>query len=201
VIFRPRLANLVVAGKKTQTRRAVKDGERDCRYRPGREYAVQPGRGKPARGRIAILAVKSQRLADITFDEARAEGFRSRDEFFDYWRELHGDVDQDLVVWAIAFRLVDDPPRLLHRDSSHGYTTDTRQALEEEQEAISEEEQRELTREAHERDRKRWETDKSELLEAIEKAKDNPAVRRFSHMLSQMEQRVERIDRNLKQAA
>jgi hypothetical protein len=82
-----------------------------------------------------------------------------------------------------------------------GYTTDTRQALEEEQEAISEEEQRELTREAHERDRKRWETDKSELLEAIEKAKDNPAVRRFSHMLSQMEQRVERIDRNLKQAA
>jgi hypothetical protein len=161
VIFRPRLANLVVAGKKTQTRRAVKDGERDCRYRPGREYAVQPGRGKPARGRIAILAVKSQRLADITFDEARAEGFRSRDEFFDYWRELHGDVDQDLVVWAIAFRLVDDPPRLLHRDSSHGYTTDTRQALEEEQEAISEEEQRELTREAHERDRKRWETDKS----------------------------------------
>lgn len=45
VIFRPELARKIIRGEKTMTRRPIKPGETTCRYRPGRDYAVQPGRG------------------------------------------------------------------------------------------------------------------------------------------------------------
>lgn len=120
MIFRPELVRKIAAGKKTQTRRPVKAGEAQCRYRPGRDYAVQPGRGKPARFRIQVLAVKSTTLGAITFEEAKAEGFRTRDEFLDYWRELYGDVDEDQMVWAIAFVRIGDTPRLMAARAGQG---------------------------------------------------------------------------------
>ncbi|MFA4974630.1 MAG: ASCH domain-containing protein [bacterium] len=59
----------VLDGTKTQTRR--------LRAQPpyvGRTYAVQPGRGKPAVGRIRITAIRQQRVQDITAEDALAEG-------------------------------------------------------------------------------------------------------------------------------
>ena len=62
MIFKPELAEKVLAGEKTETRRVVKDGEVECRYVPGRDYAVQPGRGKRAIGRIYITDVRREKL-------------------------------------------------------------------------------------------------------------------------------------------
>lgn len=118
MIFRPELARLIVRGKKTQTRRPLrrppmsewkvsrKTGRRRrrapwrevtidgqafvaCRYEAGRSYAVQPGRTKAADARIVVTSVECQRVGAITFDAARAEGFRTTSEFKAYWTRLY----------------------------------------------------------------------------------------------------------------
>jgi len=93
----------VLDGTKTQTRRPVKAGEDliggdvgqptrvhsgghsaathrmirpGARFVTGKTYAVQPGRGKKAVGRIRITKIRQERLQDIAlhFDDIRAEG-------------------------------------------------------------------------------------------------------------------------------
>lgn len=123
MIFKPELVALVLKGKKTATRR-IANGRDACRYRVGRDYAVQPGRGKPQVARITITDVERQALRQLTFDDAIAEGFRTRAEFARYWMRLHelgyepsgATADQlldhwierhgDTQVWAIRFELV-----------------------------------------------------------------------------------------------
>lgn len=89
MIFRPELVRQILDGRKTQTRRLVEDGK-SCRYVRGQAYAVQPGRGKPASARILVTSVDRQVLKQLSFEDARAEGFRTRDDFYAYWRTLHG---------------------------------------------------------------------------------------------------------------
>lgn len=91
---------LVLSGRKTQTRRVQRP-----RMAVGHSYAVQPGRGKKSLGRIFVLDIREERLGDISAGDARAEGYRSREEFFESWRTIHGSVDLDAPVWVIEFRL------------------------------------------------------------------------------------------------
>ena len=121
MIFRPELVKQILAGKKTMTRRPVKPGELACRYKPGRVYGVQLGRGRPTHMtgeeplRITILEVRQEHLGEITLPDARREGFRTTQEFKDYWRGLYGTFDLELPVWVIGFARGDvtDRPRLL----------------------------------------------------------------------------------------
>ena len=105
MIFRPELARKIIRGEKTMTRRPIKPGEKHCRYQEGRDYAVQPGSGKPESCRILILTVEGQALGDLTYRDARAEGFKTRQDFQAYWAGLHGYYDPGMPVWAIRFRL------------------------------------------------------------------------------------------------
>jgi uncharacterized protein YhfF len=123
VIFRPELARQIRNGQKTMTRRLVENGE-PCRYRPGKHYAVQPGRGQAAVCRIAIESVRQERVGDITFADARAEGFQTTEEFKAYWVAIHdkawlavenamldsADNDEDVVldrdVWILRRSLI-----------------------------------------------------------------------------------------------
>jgi hypothetical protein len=111
VIFKPELAERILRGEKTQTRRIPSDNPRSPwfdagrSFTPGRTYAIQPGRSKPSVGRVEILAVSREVLGSIVPGDAEAEGFSNREEFFDYWRRLHGDIDLDAEVWALRFRL------------------------------------------------------------------------------------------------
>lgn len=157
MIFRPGLVRLIAAGKKTATRRVVKPGEERCAYRIGRSYAVQIGRGKPAVLRVVIAAVEPQRLGDLTYDDARAEGYRTRADLAHTWMVSHDqgytDDDRDdddtatltrwerrhgdTPVWAITFTLdTAESVRLLHRRSEHGYTTRREDALSDEPEGV-----------------------------------------------------------------
>lgn len=116
MIFQPELVKQILAGRKTMTRRPVKDGETSCRYRPGRVYAVQQGRGKAATTRITILGEpRQERLGDISLDDARREGFRTREEFREYWAGLYGSHDPERLVWVLSFAKGDctDRPHLL----------------------------------------------------------------------------------------
>ena len=88
MIFTPQLARAVADGRKTQTRRTVK-ADKPCRYKEGHDYAVQPGRGKPAICRLNVLEVREEPLGDITHRDAKAEGFRNTAAFKAYWVRLH----------------------------------------------------------------------------------------------------------------
>jgi hypothetical protein len=116
--------DLVLSGRKTQTSRlvtpddsaergsdgrieAVKTGGRD-KYRVGKTYAVQPARGKPAVARIRLLGIARKRVSDTTTAEAKAEGFVSREAFFETWRAIHGAGKLDAEVWLLTFELAED---------------------------------------------------------------------------------------------
>lgn len=88
MIFRSELVRAIARGAKTQTRRPVK-GDQPCRYKVGKSVAVQPGRGRPAALRIVITAVRQEPVGEITFEDARAEGFRTPTEFRLAWVAIH----------------------------------------------------------------------------------------------------------------
>lgn len=155
MIFRQQLVRAILAGRKTVTRRMQKPGERDCRYRPGRAYAVQPGRTKAAVARILIVDARLEQLAALTYQDARREGFDTQRDFFDYWLELHGHVDPDQPVWRLSFQLQADTPRFLTpaarpHGTVRGYTTNERDALEL-VEVVPDDAQLYLTEQAHDR--------------------------------------------------
>lgn len=110
MIFQPDHAKLIRRAAKTQTRRPVK-GERtvttrrahgrikarvqrppetSCPYKIGHAYAVQEGAGKPQSARIVVTNTRRERLGDITFEDARAEGFVNRVDFALWWLDAHG---------------------------------------------------------------------------------------------------------------
>lgn len=110
MIFKPHLAEQVLDGRKTQTRRPMspKEGspwyEGGCKLKAGESYAVQPGRSKHALGRVVVTAVRSEMLGEITDADAQREGFDDRAAFLAYWRELYGE-DANLLdrVWVVSF--------------------------------------------------------------------------------------------------
>ncbi len=111
MIFRPELAKKVLSGGKTVTRRRLvhRDGK-PIRYREGRQYAVQPGRGQKHVGHICVIKVWEEKLKEIGTEAAQAEGFLfaravggPEDSFMLYWMSLHGGWDPEEVVAVIRF--------------------------------------------------------------------------------------------------
>lgn len=160
MIFKPELAKKVRMGAKTMTRRPIKDTDWDntlsrytCRYKPGRAYAIQPGRGKPSIGRLTVLEVHRETVGQITFKDAKREGFATTDEFKEYWAAMYGGTfNPDTEVWVISFRLGDWTEKSQHRllaatPSAPGgdYTTEPGLALKGEPEAVTETEQAQIT--------------------------------------------------------
>lgn len=148
MIFKPELVRLIHQGKKTMTRRPAKPEpgstwyEGGCKIKPGRVYGAQPGRAKPAALRVTVTDVHLERLGDISLDDARREGFKTREEFFAYWEQLYGRVNLDLQVWVVEFVKGDvtDRPRLLaaRPGAPHGdYVEDPARAMRGEPEAVS----------------------------------------------------------------
>jgi hypothetical protein len=108
---------LVLAGKKTQTRRIVKlddlfthttanmwkfypEQAKACPYtsvsRGGRKiycinktYAVQPARNQKAIARIEIKTIRREDVRNINLKDVTAEGFASHREFLKVWCEMH----------------------------------------------------------------------------------------------------------------
>lgn len=109
-MFRPELAALVMSGEKTVTRRLASDNPRspwwreECKFKPGNDYAIQPGRGIPAIGRATVVSVRLERLGDIDGREAEAEGFRDLTEFVSAFTAINRFYDPDVQVWRVELR-------------------------------------------------------------------------------------------------
>lgn len=155
--FRPQLIDAIARQRKTQTRRLVVAGESECRWRKGRSYGVRAPGGNVSI-RVVVTDVRRERLGDLTFEDARAEGFRSRDEFFEYWEDLHGELPLDFPVWVITFVLDrGHHSRLLARSPERGepYVESPHHALRDEGEAPEEWRTDDWADEARQRDDER----------------------------------------------
>jgi hypothetical protein len=101
VLFKRHLLQLVLQGRKTQTRRIHR-----YELTPGRIYPVKASYCEWPRGHIRITQKWKQRLGDISEPEARAEGFTSIEDFQRAWAAIYGSWNPDLVVVAYQFELV-----------------------------------------------------------------------------------------------
>lgn len=109
--FRPELAEEVMAGNKSVTRRLTSPNPRSpwyeggCKLVVGRDYAVCPGRGKHAIGYVEIVEVTREWFYPdrILSREAHAEGFPTAQDFRETWMDLHGSLDGPVDVWRIRF--------------------------------------------------------------------------------------------------
>jgi hypothetical protein len=113
---------LILDGKKTQTRRiidaeekAVKSdtGEIEAVLHKGRKkwvvgqsYGVQPSRTAKQVARIRLTRIRQEKVSDISEADVQAEGFNSRAEFYQTWQTLHGENSLDWVVWVLDFEVV-----------------------------------------------------------------------------------------------
>ena len=134
----------VLNGTKTQTRRPVKEHEEANRwdvetdvineviatypkgkwgswqsvYVVGKTYAVQPGRGKKAVGRIRITKISKRKLLEIVPSQIVAEGIRLEDgatiedhivAFANLWDSIYKKPcrwKDNPEVWVLEFELV-----------------------------------------------------------------------------------------------
>lgn len=99
---------MVLSGRKTQTRRAIKlndtfvwydsvmyvsrsgKGERFFTpYQTCKTYAVQPGRGKKAIARIEITEIRREDVREISDEDVVAEGFTAFSGFIKTWIKMH----------------------------------------------------------------------------------------------------------------
>ena len=132
MLFKPYLAEAILQGKKTQTRRlrkpthstVLKQGRiiavyqnRRLLWRVDKTYAIQSGRGKKALGRFHLLNIRHEPLQTITEKDAAAEGISSPRhpgfyvyEFAHIWESIHtkpGTCWQDNPnVFVLTFKLV-----------------------------------------------------------------------------------------------
>ena len=115
MIFSPKQARRIAAGRKTQERRPItratvrlNDGrlvDRPSHYRVGHDYPVRTGHGQSAELRIKITAIRFEAVGAITLEDARAEGYRTTDEFKIAWVRTHDEawIDRHKVDLAEVF--------------------------------------------------------------------------------------------------
>lgn len=107
--FQGDLAELVMIGRKTETRRLLSDNpnspwyREECGFKAGEHYAVQPGRGKAQIGRVKVLSAERARLDAMTEAEALAEGTAGLRAFQGLWQSINGSYDPATEVWVLRF--------------------------------------------------------------------------------------------------
>jgi len=100
-IFKRKHLNLILQGKKTQTRRISR-----YRLKIGKAYAIRSKMLEPAQARIVITRAWRQQLRDLTPEDVRKEGFNSFTEFRQAWIEIYGSWNPNQIVTAYEFRLL-----------------------------------------------------------------------------------------------
>ena len=106
--FRPELAQAVLDGRKTVTRRLVSSNPRSpwfeggCSLKVGQDYAICPGRGKHAIGRTRVVSVELERLNWVDADEAIREGFPTVLAFREAFTAINGGYDPHALVWRVG---------------------------------------------------------------------------------------------------
>jgi hypothetical protein len=101
-IFKRKHLNLILFGRKTQTRRTHKHG-----WHVGRVYGLRDRWFEKAENHILITRKFRQKLGDISLEDIRKEGYDSLEGFQKAWIEINGAWDPDQVITAYEFKLLD----------------------------------------------------------------------------------------------
>jgi len=113
VIFRSELAEAILRGEKTATRRKMSDNPRSpwyrerCAYKRGQVFTINPGRGVTRVGEARVLRAYKQAPLYISGKQARQEGFASSKAFHEAFAEINPGVDLTEPVWVVEFELVE----------------------------------------------------------------------------------------------
>lgn len=95
----------MLKGRMTETRRRIQPDEEECRFQPGRSYAVQNPKGRSLT-RMLVLEVDRGLLSDVDDDAAQRMGYATAEDYFEWWREQYGDGPLiEIPVWVIRFEL------------------------------------------------------------------------------------------------
>jgi hypothetical protein len=118
VIFRPELAEEIILGRKTATRRIPSDNPRSpwwiggCRYGFDKDFTINPGRGKHRVAEAHVTRCALEELKAMKEKDAHREGFDRIIDFDRYWASLHGSpgelsgvVYQGTWVWVVEFKV------------------------------------------------------------------------------------------------
>jgi hypothetical protein len=106
MMFQRDLLDLVISGRKTQTRRLHKHA-----LKKGRIYTVKRSWIETTGEYIRITKVYPQKLGDVSEEEAVKEGFSGLDEFRDAWIRINGSWDPEMEVTVYEFELAEPPPK------------------------------------------------------------------------------------------
>ena len=109
LLFRKEFVLPIIKGHKRQTRRLSKP-----RLKVGKVYPCRTNlyRGEPF-ALIKVKNIRTQRLSEITEEEAHAEGARSREEFLLSFRRIYNlKPSEDPLVWVVEFELIEVNPNL-----------------------------------------------------------------------------------------
>jgi hypothetical protein len=104
-VFKRRNLELVLAGKKTQTRRIHKQ-----EWKIGHVYSARASWFEKAKAWILITRKFRQKLGDISDEDVKKEGFSTLAEFKEEWRKcgkINGSWKPDQVVIVYEFKLLD----------------------------------------------------------------------------------------------
>jgi hypothetical protein len=108
-IFKRRLLALVLQGTKVQTRRISRR-----MWTVGKAYGIRDRWFTKPQGHILITRRFKQRLAEISLDDVRKEGFQSMGEFQEAWTKIYGSWNPEQTVTAYEFKLLKGgTPRLI----------------------------------------------------------------------------------------
>jgi len=102
MLFKKKHIKLILAGKKTQTRRLP---GKLASYQVGQVYSIKDRWFGKAEGYILITRKFQQRLGDISPEDIRKEGYRDLDEFKVAWIKINGSWDSKRLVTVYEFKL------------------------------------------------------------------------------------------------
>lgn len=96
----------ILSGEKTVTRRLRKDNRRPAV--PDHIHKIKTDRTKQTHGYIYIESCEKGFFGELTEYDALLEGFKSKEEYKDYFQRVNGSVDDDLPIWIITFKLINN---------------------------------------------------------------------------------------------
>jgi hypothetical protein len=103
MLFKPEHVDLILTGRKTQTRRIWKKP----RAKAGAIHKAKTVLfSKEYFALIRITDVRNERLGDISLEDVRREGYETLEAFKEEWVRINGVWDPEPEVYVVSFESV-----------------------------------------------------------------------------------------------